>query len=119
MPIKALRLSVITAASVNARTVAHMMTHGSHAGAGSARQDTSATRAGSTASSGDIWHILRLPGPVLRRIIARMGVLRMVADVLATAGVFLALVGTQRDTSNLLLLSAMIIVSARGGRTLR
>jgi hypothetical protein len=101
--------------------VAHMMTHGPHEGAGSAKQKTSATGAGGTfaVSSGDIWHTRRLPGPVLRRIIARMGVLRIVADVLATAGVFLALAGTQRDTSILLLLSALVIVCARGGRALR
>src|SRR6478609_8016386 len=121
MPVEALRLSVITASSVKARNVAHMMTHGPHEGAGSARQNTSATRAGSTfaASSGDMWHTLRLQGPVLRRTIARMGVPRTVADVLATVGVFLAVARTQRDTSMLLLLCALIIVCARGGRALR
>ena len=71
------------------------------------------------ASRDGISHGVHIPGAVVRRIVARVGVARIAADAVAMGGVFLALSGTRRDAAVTLLLAAMIIVSVRGVLALR
>ncbi len=55
----------------------------------------------------------QLPGPVARRVVGRIGLPRVMADLFAAGGAFLALMGIQ-PAAAVFLLTAMIIVSVRG-----
>jgi hypothetical protein len=65
-------------------------------------------------------HGLSAPtGTLVRRVIDRVGLLRIAADLSAACGVFLSLTGTHRDEARLLLAVALIIVIVRAASALR